>query len=563
MSYLQATSLEFVKEENFPVVDSATIGRQPFCEVVLDHGAVSREHARITHLQNCGYFLEDLNSRNGTCLNGRMVHTKVRIFDGDRIRICDVEFVFHGDTPDAFAPNADEFHHSSVAKIIIEDDPKDETYNVTSQIQIPPQKGQMNPANAEIKLHALIDIGRNLGANLEEVLPQLLENLLKIFRQADCAYFLLNDPATKRLELKAFKHRNPQNQESFRISRSVLERVATNKAAILSDDIGNDSRFGPSESIVNYHIHSVMAAPVMNTEQDECLGVIQVDSRSSGKKFNYNDLDLLASVAYQVAVAVENTRLHEAKMHEKIMEHELEVAHKVQRGLLPVSHPEIPNYDFFDFYQPARYLGGDYYDYIPLPNGEIAIALGDVSGKGISAALFVAKLSTEVRYGLLIEPTLGGAMMRLNKSFCESRWENRFITFFLAVLNPKTNIVRFLNAGHFSPLLVDPHDKPQIIAEQIGSLPLGILPETSYEEYSFELKQGQVFVTLSDGLTDAMNSNSELFGLQGILNHLESVKNMPVDQMGRSLVSAVKSFAGKTPQNDDQCLVLFGRQPNS
>ncbi len=527
----------------------------------MDHGAVSREHARILK-EPQGFFLEDLHSRNGTYLNGRMIDSKVRIFNGDVIRICDVEFSFFDHTKDVRPTGNSQFQLASDPRIIIDDAPmEDDQFRLTTEINVASsQKAHLNPANAEAKLRALIDIGRHLGAALDQVLPQLLENLLKIFRQADCAYILLNDKHTKRLELRAFKHRNPQNEESFRISRSILEKVSSTKAAILSDDIGNDSRFDPSESIVNYNIHSVMAAPVLGGDQDTCLGVIQVDSRSSGKKFNYNDLDLLVSVAYQIAVSIENAQYHESMIQERILERELAVAHKVQRGLLPVALPAIDGYEFFDYYQPARYLGGDYYDFIPLPNGEIAVALGDVSGKGISAALLMAKLSSEVRYGLLIEPSLRQAVIRLNKTFCENRWENRFITFFLAVLDPKTHHVRFVNAGHFPPLLVDPARATSTLAEHIGSLPLGVLEDSDFEEFDFVLEKGQSCVLMSDGLTDAMNAGGQFFSLGGVLDTLNVNKKSPIPQIGRNLVSAVRSFSGKTPQTDDQCLVLFGRQ---
>jgi len=559
--YLQTAKSEYLQAETFPLQhELTTIGRHPCCEIVLDHGAVSREHARIVK-EPQGYFVEDLHSRNGTYLNNRVVDSKIRLFNSDVLRICDVEFTFFDDMA-PIRPSGDSQHLTTGSRIIIDDSPVDEeAFRTATGIDGPaPQKVNLNPANAEIKLRALIDIGRNLGTDLDQVLPQLLENLLKIFAQADCAYILLNDMQTQRLELRAFKHRNPQNQESFRISRSILEKVSSTKAAILSDDIGNDSRFDPSESIVNYSICSVMATPILSGDQETCLGVIQVDSRSSGKKFNYNDLDLLVSVAYQIAVAIENAQYHDALIQERIFERELAVAHKVQQGLLPMSPPVIEGYEFFDYYQPARYLGGDYYDFIPLPGGKIAVALGDVSGKGISAALLMAKLSAEVRYGLLIEPELRQVVRRLNVTFCENRWENRFITFFLAIINQETHHIRFANAGHFPLLLVDPVEGTNSIAAHVGSLPLGVLIDSDFEEHSFTLQKGQSCVLMSDGLTDAMNTKGDLFTLEGVLNTLNLNRTVPVPQMGRNLVSAVRSFAGKTPQTDDQCLVLFGRK---
>lgn len=563
MAQLQATTkTEYLSKDVFPLLgDSTIIGRHPCCEVVLDHGAVSREHARIVH-ELAGFYLEDLHSRNGTSLNGKQIESKTKLFNGDVIRVCDVEFQFVDNEQKARPMGEIRLPTDSDHQIIIEDDIRGEdAFRMTSEICIPENKAAgLNSANAEVKLRALIEIGRNLGAALDQVLPQILRNLLKIFRQADCAYIFLIEKQTKRLELRAFQHRDPRGHESLRISRSILERVASMKSAILSDDIGNDDRFNPTDSIVNYGIHSVMATPILGSDADNCLGVIQVDSRTSGTKFNYNDLDLLVSIAYQIAVSIENAQFHEVMIQDRLLERELSVAHRVQRGLLPAAPPKMPGYEFYDFYQAAHFLGGDYYDFISLPSGELAVALGDVSGKGISAALLMAKLSSEVRYRLLIEPNLSAAVEKLNETFCEDRWESRFITFFLAIIDPATHRVRFVNAGHFPPILIDPEKQATTIGDEIGGLPLGVLSGVNYEEFEFTMDENCTLAMLSDGLTDAMNANNEFFSLDGVLKTLYTNRHANVNQIGRNLMNAVTSFSGKTPQTDDQCLVLFGRR---
>ena len=137
------------------------------------------------------------------------------------------------------------------------------------------------------------------------------------------------------------------------------------------------------------------------------------------------------------------------------MRRELAVAHEVQRGFLPSESPQLPHYDFFEFYEPANALGGDYYDYVELPRGRLAVVLGDVSGKGISASLLMAKLSAEARFCLISEPTPAAAIGRLNRIFCGSGWEDRFVTLVLAVLDPLENNVTLVNrrphAAHPAP----------------------------------------------------------------------------------------------------------------
>ncbi|MDR0871078.1 MAG: SpoIIE family protein phosphatase [Planctomycetaceae bacterium] len=557
MAFLRPREPGIVEQQSFELTEPVSrIGRYADCAVCLNHNGISREHALILR-EDGNYYIEDLKSRNGSFLNGKHVLEKTLLHDGDFLRFCDIEFVFYvNDLAQDAMPRS---KPSGVYLDDTEEEPNG-SYTIRSQIKLAEKHLALTSANASIKLQAMIDIGRNLGAAVDQVLPQLVQNLLKIFLQADCASILLVSEQTGRLELRAFEHRNPNSNDSFRISRSILEKVAHSKAAILSDDVTNDSRFDLSESIVNYNIYSIMAAPVMDYDQSEVLGVIQVDARTVGKKFTYEDLDLLVSLAYQVAVSYQNAKLHEVAVTEKLMEREMTIANSVQRGLLPFASPHVPNYEFYDFYRPAKYLGGDYYDYVPLPDGRLVFALGDVSGKGVAASLLMAKLSAEVRSGLIIEKNFKGTVERVNRLFCEPRWDNRFITFFFGVLNPKTNEILLHNAGHIPPILVSPDGTVEMLGELNIGLPLGIMDDSEYPETTFTIKNKQKLVIISDGITDAMNNQGKYFTSAGVLNFLKESKTESVTEFGKNLISAVHSFAGREPQSDDQSLIVLGRR---
>ena len=566
MAFLRTRDSSVIESRMFPLQGTIVrIGRTASNDIPLDHHGISREHAIITN-ENLRYYITDLSSRNGTYVNGRAVGEKTKLADGDLLRFCDLELVFfEHDTP----PN-DSIHltestirkqqnEEQVNRVILSDTDPEEGYSVKSKIVLDEKRPVLTSAKASVKLKAMIDIGRNLGAAIDQVLPQLIENLLKIFTQADCAHILLHDDQTQRLELKASLHRNPHSRESFRLSRSILEKVSRTRAAVLSDDVANDSRFEPSDSIISYNICSIMAVPIMDYDQAEVLGVIQVDARSHGQKFTHEDLDMLVSIAYQVAVCYQNARLHEIEISEKVMEREMNIANTVQRGLLPQSPPVIPNYEFFDFYRPARYLGGDYYDYIVLADGRLVFALGDVSGKGVAASLLMAKLSAEVRGGLIIEPTFADTVRRLNRIFCEPRWDNRFVTFFFGILNPQTHEVCFHNAGHIPPILVSRDGTAESLGEGNVGLPLGVMENSEYPENRFTMQSGQKLVVLSDGITDAMDARGNYFTLKGVMRFIAGSSVGPVEAFGRHLVSAVHGFSGRTPQTDDQSLVVVGR----
>ena len=566
MAYLRTRDSSVIGNKTFPLQDTIVrIGRTSSNTITLDHHGISREHAIIT-LEDTGYFITDLGSRNGTYVNGHRIQEKTKLVDGDYLRFCDLELNFfeHSHPSDTIRQPAESDirkrqSETQISRVVLADTEPGEGYSIKSKIKLDEKRPILTSAKAAVKLKAMIDIGRNLGAAVDQVLPQLVGNLLKIFPQADCAYILLHDTQTQRLELKAFLHRDPNNQESFHISRSILEKVFNGRAAVLSDDVPNDSRFEPSDSIISYNICSIMAVPIMDYDQAEVLGVIQVDARSRGQKFTHEDLDLLVSLAYQVAVSYQNATLHEAVIAEKVMEREMNIANTVQRGLLPQSSPVIHNYQFFDFYRPAKYLGGDYYDYIMLADGRLVFALGDVSGKGVAASLLMAKLSAEVRGGLIIEPTFACTMQRLNRIFCESRWDNRFVTFFFGVLNPATHEICFHNAGQIPPILVSPDGTTEMLGESNIGLPLGVMEDTEYPESRFTMQCGQKLVILSDGITDAMDARGNYLTLTGVLKHISSSTVDSVTEFGERLINAVHSFSGRTSQTDDQSIIVVGR----
>jgi len=237
---------------------------------------------------------------------------------------------------------------------------------------------------------------------------------------------------------------------------------------------------------------------------------------------------------------------------------ELAVAYRVQQGFLPAAPPDLDGYEFFDFYEPAKELGGDYFDYVPLPRGRLAIVLGDVSGKGISAALLMAKLSAEARYCLVSEPTPAAAISRLNETFCGNRWEDRFVTMILAVLDPAKHEVCIVNAGHMPPLLRHPSGEVEATGESIGRLPLGVASGIEYEQATVSLAPGDMLIMYTDGIPDAMNVAQKFYGTERLEAQLRGPAN-GVKDMGQRIIDDVRRYVGSQAQGDDMCVTCFGR----
>ena len=538
---------------------SVVLGRHPACDIVLESASVSRQHARILNVDG-NFYVEDLHSRNGTVLNGRLVVQRELLADNDQLGICDLLFTFHLGDLEVIAAQPSARRDSAADAVIVDDEPAPRSSSIMSKLLVSSgATGLRLEVNPEAKLKALLEIGQNLGRALgvAEVLPKLLDSLFTIFPQADRGFIVLRDPDTGRLVPKAIKHRRGDDAQTVRISRTIIGNVLSTKEAILSADAASDARFDMSESIVDFHIRSMVCAPLIASD-GEALGVIQLDALDQRNRFRQDDLEMLVGMAYQAAFAVENAQLHEVAMHDQAMKRELAVAHEVQRGFLPSAAPRIPEYDFFEFYEPASQLGGDYYDYIELPGGRLAIVVADVSGKGVSASLLMAKLSAETRYCLASDPEPAQAIGRLNRAFCDSAWEDRFVTMVLAVLDPRKHEVTIVNAGHLPPLWRHGANSVEPVAQAETGLPLGVDREVDYGHNKVSLSPGDSLILYTDGITEAMNAASELYGSRRLLALLGSDADR-VTQLGRRILDDVKRFVGARSQSDDMCLTCFGR----
>ena len=305
-----------------------------------------------------------------------------------------------------------------------------------------------------MKLAALLEISNNLGQDARrsnEILPKLLDSLFKIFMQADRGFVVMRPKPDGPLVPVAVKSRRAGDEERMRISRTIVEEAMKSRKAILSADAASDERFGMAQSIADFSIRSMICAPMIGTD-GQPMGVIQIDTLNQRARFTDEDLEVLASVASQAAVAIDNAKMHEQVVAQRAMQRDLELARRMQRALLPSKPPQVPGYFFFDYYQAARQVGGDYYDYVPLPGGRFAVIVGDVAGKGVPAALLMARLSADVRFSLASEPDPAKAVQQINDGFAHHDWQDRFVTMIVAVVNPHTNELTMVNAGHMAPL---------------------------------------------------------------------------------------------------------------
>lgn len=553
----------------------STIGRSTDCEVALDVAAVSRRHAEVLR-EGEVFTLQDLGSRNGTFLNGQRLLAPTPLKNGDRIIVCDQEFAFEGVEPRGPRSLLGGHISSGTSSLVqMVDDEADEDgsdfdagpsdYQATIQLGGggAGDDGWSMSARPEVKLAALVEISKGLGRaiSIDEVLPKLLDSLFKVFTQADRGFVVMRpEPGAPPVPLAA-KTRRGDMEEGARISRTIVEEAMSGKKAILSADAASDERFGMAESIAQFQIRSMMCVPLIDSE-GEALGVIQIDTLNQRSRFTDDDLEVLAAVASQASVAVDNARMHDQVIAQKALQRDLELATRMQRALLPSHPPDAPGFGFFDYYDSARQVGGDYYDYISLPGGRFAVVLGDVAGKGVAAAIIMAKLSSDVRFALATEPDLGSAVNYVNRAFAEQGLDDRFVTMIFSIVDPATNEVNLVNAGHMPPILRRASGEVEEVHEEITGLPIGVMDDFEFEQATLPLAAGESLTVYTDGFSEAMDANRDLYTTERLLDQVKQPAPT-VSDLGQRVLADVRKFVDGYAQSDDMCLCVFGRDPEA
>ncbi|MBB03291.1 MAG: SpoIIE family protein phosphatase [Rubinisphaera brasiliensis] len=555
------------------------LGRHPSCEVVLDNAVISRQHARLIR-QEGKYVIEDLGSRNGTFVNGKEVSGLQEVVDADRIRICDyileyleqlpmIDETIQRDLseqdnpqPSRRTPQAKSLQPKSPRTVEGYLNPElESSSSIITTIKSGPSSYRLD-VRPELKLRAVLDLSRQLArtVDLKTLLSRTLDCLFQLFPQCEDGVIVTVAPETRQPTLRVGRNSEGDSVNEVPLSRAIVDRAMQDNEAILSEDVSDDSRFRDSLSASALEIRSMMCAPMLGFE-DQAVGAIQLSTRNMKRIFNQEDLDLLVSVAAQVGLAVENTNLYAAKVSKRDMERDLEVATQIQLGFLPRREPNLLGFEFHHYYQAAQQVGGDYFDYVRLPDGRLAVAVGDVSGKGVPAALLMARLCSSVRFHLASQRTAAEAMSALNRDLLESNLGFRFITLCMAVMEPGSQELTLVNAGHLPPLMHDANGSRYLEGDYSG-LPLGIGGDSEYSEHRIAMTSDSHMLFYTDGITETSDSMDVLYGRDHLL---KAVPEAPFS--AKSLIETVLEdtdrFSAGDSQQDDRCMVAIHCLPLS
>lgn len=534
-----------------------TLGRSSTCQLSYpDDIGLSRQHLAFQPVGD-GWQVEDLGSKNGTLLNGVALSRPTPMVLGDRLQAGHLTIIVDGsiDSSGTGIVSFDSGRHKTRPTGVEFVEPAETeqpgmftTEAAKLEAALKPQGPTDSP-----QVQALIRAGRELAGHrpLHELFEVIMDLAMNAVRAGRGVLMTLE---SGELIVRAARG------AGFKISSMVRDRVLNDKTSLLVRDAQMDAALRAQQSIVLQRVRSFMAVPLQTN--DQVIGLIYVDSPDLIREFTREDLGLLTVMANVAAIRIEHARLNEIEAIERSMAKELEQAAQIQAGLLPASAPTVDGWDLAGSTLASLTVGGDYFDYLPFPDGRVAVIVGDVAGKGLPAALLVASLQARSEVLFDSGDDLKAKVERLNRATAAHCPDNRFITFFLGVIDPMTGGVHYVNAGHNPPLVLRAGAASHTSdAERLeaGGVMLGILPMAQFQEGGTTLNTGDVIVMFSDGVTEATNAEGEDFGEERVIKLVRSMRDRSAADIVAAIQQAVAQFAHGLPQADDITVVVAKR----
>jgi serine phosphatase RsbU (regulator of sigma subunit)/pSer/pThr/pTyr-binding forkhead associated (FHA) protein len=545
-----------------------SIGRRTSNDLQILDPTVSREHAKLGTDEG-GYWIEDLESTHGTFVNDIRVRRQT-LHHNDRIRL----------------------GKASNKTLIFR------THREFSDLMETAEEIEPTPENLR-NLWALLEITKALNSTLrlDEVLEKVVEAILALTR-AERGMLLLGESADN-LAVRVERNFDTTDSEQIRYSSSVVADVFKMGEPRILTDAAQDEHFSGQESIVGLNLRTVMCVPLRlshrieaspddDYEEEEDLelpeaadmgatqflssaemkvaqelsseaeqrivGVIYVDRRSPTRFFTDQDLALFESFASHAAVAIDNASLYEEALEKRRLENEIEVARDIQQSLLTHEFPELDWVEVYALNEPSRQVGGDYYDVLTPSDDSLTFAVGDISGKGIPAALLMSTLQSTFVAEASAQEDLAKVCVRVNEFLVKRTTPERYATFFVGRVTPEGKLL-YVNAGHNPPMILRNGEVHRLVG---GGLPLGLFAGRPYEVQEWAMQPGDLLLLFTDGVTEANNAEEEEFGEERFLQVIAEHPGEDVRSLGAAVFAAIERYSeGLHSYFDDVTLLLL------
>ncbi len=512
-----------------------TVGRKVDKDLVIADPRVSRDHAQILQ-EGSDFFLEDLGSKHGTFVNGERIQRQ-KLERGDRL----------------------EFGARDSAYILF--NPAHATSNTAreflSQISV---IGGIKPESTELEtLRLFLEAARKLNTAgvLDEILITMLDVTLQLTRAERAYVFLKDEEGNLRLQAGRNAKKEPLLDDKT-ISHSILEESMRSNSEFLLTDTSRSLDLAGRQSIVAYDLRTVVCIPLRKLQVQatrdaqtpvpsvaaQAMGVLYVDSRFASRDISGVSHDILHAIATEAASLIENARLVQAEEESRRYQQELSIAASIQQRLMQVKIPEVPFARLKGKNLSCKEIGGDFFDAVNTKEG-LAVVLADVSGKGVSAALLASTLQGMIYSHLSAGMPLLNVVTAVNRFFTEKMGGEKYATVLLARLR-RDGELEYVNCGHVPPLLVCGNE---VMRPPHGNVPVGLLPDATFESATCQMKSGDRFILVTDGVTEAENPQGDFF--EDFRLEAAAAKSPTLE----GIFSAVTEFCSGNPLSDD-CTVV-------
>ena len=507
----------------------------------LDDPRISRQCASIiSDGKRC--LLEDRGHRRGVFVNGNKVDQFV-LSDGDIITFgldSSYEIIFRSSSAEQSVQNM-LTRIGSISR---------------------PETASTQLDNLNLLLEATSLLHSDLP--LDAVLGTMLDHAIAITR-ADRGFLLeAEPPEVLRVRLARGSDGAHLPTEGATPSQTILRQAIAQKSSVVTEDVNRaDLALQGAQSIVEQSLRAVIAIPLYAVSRTSSadssaesgnghfLGVLYLDSRRA-TAFSKLDRQILNALAVQAAGILDNARLLERERQRQRLEQELSIARDIQQALIPHGFRDFPYFAVTGIHTPCHAVGGDYFDVFPLSDDRTAILVADVSGKGIGAALLTTMIQGALS-GMTTTTDPVQVFNQLNRFLCAHSDVGRYATMFFSILD-RDGQLSYVNAGHPSPLILRGGQVIDLVAE--GSFPVGLVPQASYKSATEKLRSGDTMILFSDGVTEAMDRDEELFGVSRLRTVLSGQDNLPLELLQRRVLDSVETFTRGASQTDDITVLL-------